>query len=142
MRELSILDLQEEENKIVRKPVLLKVLCILTWIGSGVQLLIAVSYFASTPEVFLQHADLFVNNIMAQVGNALTAIGALMMWKLNRKGFWLYAVAEIAPLVLSVIVMLQWGDFSDQLQAGFFWGTLVVRIAFVAMYARYYRLFR
>lgn len=42
------------------------------------------------------------NWLLAFIGNILSLAGAIMMWKLRRIGFWIYAVAEVIPFLLSV----------------------------------------
>lgn len=141
MNEQAILD-REEKERAAHRPGLLKVLCILTWIGSVAQFTVTLGVLLNDLDPFLHSPSLLVNNVGIQAGNILAVIGAVMMWRMKRNGFWIYILAEIIPLIPGVIIMLQRDEFSDIRAAGVVGGIFLVRIAFIAMYARYYKIFR
>ena len=117
--------LLETENPI-SKPVksqLLKVLCILSFMMCGVSLLQGISsIFQNTPEARREQieqvrtikpdmADAIENEMISMQENPYSKVapyldilyilvsflGVFMMWNLNKKGFYIYSVAEILP---------------------------------------------
>ncbi len=123
------------------RPTFLTVLCVLTFIGSGMGIFNSFSSYSNaemtvgiTNEVMDKAMDdvedqiddedgsAFLSKIMGSVSEGLTVenvknlgiangissiltlIGAILMWSLDRKGFWLYifgtAVAIIAPVMI------------------------------------------
>src|SRR5687767_3572928 len=98
-----------------KKPQLLTVTCILTWIACGLMLITTLSGLVSnTPEkqaeqieqmrqfnpdaaekleAFMAEQDLttqLMNSLISLVGIGLSAFGAWMMWQLKKKGFFVY----------------------------------------------------
>ena len=109
-----------EEKK---RPDFLKVLCILTFIGAGFGIIggIMTMFFSNVavleslqkimedagqdssafdPENF-SHA--MSKGLMVIVLNILALVGAVMMFNLNKLGFYLYAIAQISMLFVGVI---------------------------------------
>ncbi len=96
---------QEQENK---RPTFLTVLCILTFIGSGLgtltYLLMTVgmgslmSYLGSFGGGALGGGTAFfgVGTVLA----AASLYGAIMMWKLKKMGFYIYAAANVISIIL------------------------------------------
>lgn len=107
-------------------PVLLKVLCVLTFIGSGL------TFFSNTVvyvlykqfvEFFSQHTDLTwmgtkmdfsffldINPIyflLIGLFSAMSFTGAVYMWKLKKVGFHLYAIAQIILLIIPKLFIPQ-----------------------------------
>jgi hypothetical protein len=106
-----------EENK--GRPELLTVLCILTFIGSGISMLangILFLVFDQVREIFSQEEGYsFLGSeidfsFLANISNwfflsmglaqALSFTGAYEMFKLKKRGFHLYAIAQITLLIL------------------------------------------
>jgi len=102
------------ENEVVKRPGLLTVLCILTFIGSGlgmlVYLLLAVAagtlgaMLSGIPGLGSMIAGggiaLFASGLILSLGSFF---GALKMWKLKKLGFYIYVVAQVLMLILPVI---------------------------------------
>jgi hypothetical protein len=98
-----------------KRPVLLTVLCILTFIGSGMNIFsgLIISLFHDTfltiaeelsenldlpgIEVILQAPPVFFLSSALLYAGSLT--GAVMMWNLRRNGFHVYAISQILHLI-------------------------------------------
>ncbi|NQT78279.1 MAG: hypothetical protein HQ565_11225 [Bacteroidetes bacterium] len=111
-----------EQNNIhpesqAKRPQLLTILCIFTFIGSGMGVLgffmVSVNYeatmetmrkvYADMPEFsFLLSApkDFFVISFLL---SGFSVVGALLMWKLRKAGFHFYTAAQLIFLVLPMI---------------------------------------
>ena len=112
------------ENELPKRPQFLTVLCILTFIGSGLSFIGALwGYFSiKASEKFLQnitnsedHAHGMISGMqetmMKAVENAVPNMvigllcaliclyGAILMWKLKRNGFFIYTIGEITPAI-------------------------------------------
>ncbi len=112
------------ENELPKRPQFLTVLCILTFIGSGLSFIGALwGYFSiKASEKFLHnitssddHAHGMISGMqetmMKAVENAVPNMvigivcaliclyGAILMWKLKRNGFFIYTVGEITPAI-------------------------------------------
>lgn len=124
-----------------KRPQLLTVLCILTFIGSGMGvfgfLVVSVNFeatieimktvYAGMPEAsFLLDAprEFF---IISFVLSAASLLGAIMMWNLRKAGFHFYTSAQIINLVLPFIY------FGSQVNPLF---NIIFTALFVYLYAR------
>ena len=122
----------EEQNEVQtaqenKRPVFLTVLCILTFVGSGLSLLFAliglvaagaIESFASSIPGMPEMGDVgILQQIIRIVLLGGSLFGAIMMLKLKKLGFYLYAVANIAILIMSFGI----------------WG-LVITAGFIVMY--------
>jgi hypothetical protein len=127
MDDLDIIDNESNYGGTQKLPVFLKVLCILTFVGSGLGILGAligflVSDMSTKSYEMMQTIDnggfdaIGFNiaemikwqkymNIGNLVGSALCLTGALMMWKLKKVGFYLYLPGTIIPLIVTGIGM-------------------------------------
>lgn len=106
----------EETNETTR-PAFLKVLCILTWVGSGIGLisgLLAIIGASASESALRGLGDANLNGAMENMemiqyaGLACTVlciIGSVMMWQLKKAGFFIYVIGEVAPLVLSFVLL-------------------------------------
>ena len=119
---------QEVTNQVkTERPVLLTVLLILTFIGSGLGLLFGlIGLFTAG------NASGFLSGIPGMPSTALTTgmiigsiilaaaslIGAILMWQLKQIGFYLYTLAQIVALIIT-----------------FTWFGLVISAIFVVLYA-------
>jgi 1,4-dihydroxy-2-naphthoate octaprenyltransferase len=162
-------DLQEFETLPPQRPLFLKVLCILTFIGSSYAIITsAVSYFnadtvanvlTSTKEQM--NKDLndkskttdpagngFANKVMdnmsvmsnpenlrkSSLGTIISSvfclIGAILMWRLNRTGFWLYTLGTIIGVIVPFYVF--GNNFLTALSVGF---ASFIGVLFVIFYA-------
>lgn len=143
------------------RPAFLTVLCILTWIGSGLGVLSALWSLATTSMMgdALEMSELQMEEAMEQMeqmdepgmnwmsgfmeeglaalkyalplnlsalaGAILCIMGAVMMWKLKKSGYFMYvAGALLGPLVTAILI-----GFGFSASIGF-----VISIAFIIMY--------
>ena len=133
--------MEQEEKRPAQRPTLLTVLCILTFIGSGISTFsffaVSVMYdlfmqqlavlYANMPEAnFLLEAprDFFV---VSTILSALSVAGALFMWNLRKIGFHIYTAAQLINLV---IPMIYFGGETNPLL------NIMVTALFVYLYAR------
>lgn len=111
--------MQSNENKMAsptantsQRPTLLTILCILTFIATGVVVLATIigflaTVFASLGATFLDRfamdANAFSANLIIAIPTfCLTLIkcyGALQMWQLKKIGFFIYVITELALFV-------------------------------------------
>lgn len=154
---------QFEEEKVMTLPAFLKVLCILTFVGSGMGILGALGGFAmgDMNERLLQDMDTIgggiydqmgfdidamikwskYSNIANLLGSALCLTGALMMWKLKKVGFYLYVPGNIIPVIVSIFAMqyiMPTGPFSAIGTAGTVIGALF-SVTFIILYGVNYK---
>ena len=125
MTDTTTLDSTENEQP-KKRPVFLTVLCILTWIGSGIGLLSGMVSFitgpaddyselANTPdpsgmldgiapyEDFVMWSN--VSNGIGILVAALCIVGAILMFKLNKIGFFLYLAGCIISVAVTAMAM-------------------------------------
>lgn len=129
MEELNIIDAQEQQYtpQPPKRPIFLKVLCILTFVGSGLGILSALMNLLMsdmTRESFemmsaLSDSNPFFDslgfdieamirwqnymNIANLIGSLMCLAGALLMWNLKRVGYFIYIPGGVIPLVVSAI---------------------------------------
>ncbi len=125
----------------MKRPPLLTLLCILTFIGSALCVagfLAASVNYEQTMEVFrLLYADMpeaaFLLNaprdffIISLILSALSLAGALLMWNLRKTGFHVYTSARIINLVVPLIYF--GGETNPVLN-------IMITALFVYLYAR------
>jgi uncharacterized membrane protein len=147
-----------EEQKV--RPVFLTVLCILSFIGSSLGLIGAILGYISarvSAELYQNIGSVqgeepigvmgsFQDSLLKEVENALPnliigvlcsvlcLVGAILMWKLNRKGFFIYSLSELAYPISGFI--LSAGGLFGGIVAAF---NLIVAIVFVVMYGMNYK---
>ena len=114
-----MIELQEKEEK--SRPELLKVLCILTFVGSGLSLVSNSIMFMSI-DIIREYYENGMFDFLAEDMDtgaletllsinasyfifqaflfALTIYGAYSMWNLNKVGFHIYTIAQILLLIL------------------------------------------
>lgn len=126
-----------------QRPVFLKVLCILTFVSAGFSSLIALltPLMAEQLIAFMQNAPNYNEEQMADaiiilragwgyyslmfLLSAASLIGAVFMWKLKKMGFHVYALANLAALLVPTLM------FSFP----FSWFAIMITAGFIAMYA-------
>jgi hypothetical protein len=141
-----MIDLQEKEEH--NRPELLKILCILTFIGSGLSLLsnsimfmtidIIREYYKNGMFDFLaEDMDIGVLEILFSINASyfifqaalfsLTIYGTYLMWNLKKYGFHIYAIAQILLLILPQVFLpsLPFPTFE-----------LIVSLIFITLYAK------
>ncbi len=125
MEEQNNTEVQEsgevQENK---RPVFLTVLCILTFIATGLGLLFGVIGLvaAGAIEAYAQYLPMgtgisIFETIIFIVLVAASLYGAILMWKLQKLGFYIYAGVNIIALIMSFSIF-----------------SLVITAAFIVMY--------
>ncbi len=141
-----MIELQENEEK--RRPELLKVLCILTFVGSGLSL-VSNSIMFMTIDIIREYYEngmfdflaedmdtsvlevLFSTNAMYFIFQAflfaLTIYGAYLMWNLNKAGFHIYTIAQILLLILPQV-------FLPELPFPTF--ELIISLIFITLYSK------
>jgi len=95
-----------------QRPTFLTVLCILTFIGSGLALLFSLIGLvaAGAIESFASYLPVGVGggifkSILLIVLIAGSLYGAIQMWKLKKLGFYIYAAANVILLIMSFGIM-------------------------------------
>lgn len=140
--------LDNGDNQGTTRPELLKILCILTFIGSGLSLISNLVMFMSIDIVreyyqngmfdFLKESmDLDVLEILVNINSmyflfqslvfALAIYGAYIMWNLKKLGFHFYVIAQIILLILPQV-------FLPELPFPIF--ELIISTIFVLLYAK------
>ncbi len=127
----------EETTK--KRPTLVSVLCILSFIGSGLGVLVMLLLVigAGSFMSFLGKIPGFgdamggsgagggiVFLILSLLLNAGTLFGAIMMWKMKKIGFWIYAGSYVLQFIMPMILI--GGRFS-------IFG-LIIMAAFIVLY--------
>jgi len=115
----------EEQNvqSTNQRPTFLTVLCILTFIGSGLGLLfgliglVAAGAIESFAEYLPGVSGGIFKSIISLVLVAASLYGAIQMWKLKKLGFYIYAAANV------ILLIMGFGIFS-----------LIITAAFIVMY--------
>lgn len=102
------------EQKTKQRPVFLTVLCILTFIGSGLGVLFGLlalvasgyidSLASSIPGMSSMLGDNMFTSIMAFLLSGASLYGAIMMWQLKKMGFYIYAGAQVVMLIVGFSV--------------------------------------
>ena len=120
-----------------KRPVLLTILCVLTFIGSGLNLvssfLITIFYSAfqsvagEISKTFnLPSMDMILNAkpaffLISSLIYAFTVLGAFEMWKLRKKGFHLYTVSQILLIMIPMyFFQLSVPSYQDIIFSGIF----------------------
>ena len=137
-----------QENDQPTRPELLKILCILTFIGSGLSLIsntimffsidIIRSYYENGNFDFLAESmDLTALELLINVNSsyflfqalifALSVYGAYLMWNLKKIGFHIYTIAQIVLIILTQV-------FITELPFPFF--ELMISLIFITFYAK------
>ena len=114
------------ENTTTR-PTFLTVLCILTFIGSGLGLignllmLVGASFLSS---ILGDIPDMTALIVIGILGNVACLYGAMQMWKLKKMGFYAYVGGAVIPLVATLILF----------PAGAGVVGIAISVAWIAMY--------
>lgn len=123
------------EQKQVDRPVFLKVLCVLTFIGSGSVLLASILTILFSGvmegiivgmglgmEDYYAGQNLMFSSFITLVLGAASLYGAIRMWRLERFGFWVYAMVQFVTIFLMFSVL-----------------GVLINAAFVLMYYKNYK---
>ena len=112
-----------------KRPQFLTVLCVLTYIGVGVGILLSLlgwwgmnkmSEIMANPEMLDQMPDMdldkmekmmvlmkYANVILISgiTGSIICLVGALQMWQQKKIGFFIYVAGEIGPVIVSAVCL-------------------------------------
>ena len=144
------------------RPAFLTVLCILTFVGAGLFLIVATFGLISningikvSQELAKEFGDQqiareiqsnliysIINQSVSVFGNLICIIGAILMWRLKRAGYYLYLVGQIAPLVSSLLFIGGSGLLDGTFGGFAFIGIMIgafFPITFIIMYTVNYK---
>ncbi len=144
--------IQQADNQVTQKPELLKILCILTFIGSGLSFisntimfltidLIREYYKNGNFDFLSEDMDLSAIEILLSANSmyfmfqailfALSIYGAYLMWNLKKVGFHFYTIAQILLLILPQVFLsgMPFPTFE-----------LLLSLIFVTLYAKHLNL--
>jgi len=134
MAEAPIADATEQKPQEEGRPTFLTVLCILTFIGSGLSALFLLIGLVAAGALTSWLGNIPGMGDMGGLGSGYLVIvlvlalaslyGAIMMWKLKKMGFYLYSGANVIALVVPIIMAS--GKFS-------FFG-LIITALFIILY--------
>ncbi|MCH2235560.1 MAG: hypothetical protein MK078_15015 [Crocinitomicaceae bacterium] len=112
----------------VERPTFLTVLCILTWIGSGLgAILVWTGDGASATPMWYKSAIL--------LANVATGYAAWEMWNLKKQGLMIYTAGEVLALILPwILVYAILPPFLANMMSGLLMITSLFPIAFLVMY--------
>ena len=125
---------------------ILKFLCILTFIWSGLGILYNLTYSLflnyiknimtqiELPEIYNNYRDLMLNLlssgrfffVLGLLANISSVYGAALMLRMQKKGFHFYAIAQIVMLILPLI-FVKGSSFSG--------GEFIITLTFITLYA-------
>lgn len=163
------INLENNFNEAPKRSQFLTVLCVLSFVMCGISFLSGIwSIYQSSPETMQQNieqvrtvnpemADRMEDQIIEMQSNPyskvapylslvytlLSFLGVMMMWNLTKKGFYIYAIAEILPytgFILmgknSLSMMGPPGSGGTMIAMAVMVFMVVVDVIFVALYAR------
>ena len=125
----------EEKSEPKKRPVLLSVLCILTFIGSGLGILFwllaiiglgsLLGFLGKIPGFGVGGGE---STILAPIIFLILAIllllSAIMMWRLKKNGYYLYILVKILGIILPILLI---GSI-------FSIGSLIIPVIFIVLY--------
>jgi len=110
-----------------QRPTFLTVLCILTFIGSGLGLIgnllmmVGASFLSS---ILGDIPDMTALIVIGILGNVACLYGAMQMWKLKKLGFYAYSAGAVIPLAATLILFPDGANVIS----------IAITVAWVAMY--------
>ncbi len=157
-------DYNIEQEEPVKRPEMLTVLCVLSFINAvynGISNFISFAFYDTFQNIFeqIRNGEGMFEDIAEQMGDnwetmaqasslafsigrgyyffemllfVASFIGVLMMWRLQKKGFHIYTVAQILMLIMTSI-------FITNKVGGFPFGSLLWTAFFVFMYYSHYK---
>ncbi|MDH4473637.1 MAG: hypothetical protein QE487_13590 [Fluviicola sp.] len=145
MDELDIID-ELEVNVAPKRSNFLMVLCILTWVGSGLAILVYGYLYLIMGQMFraLQAFGgdrpkelnwVMWNYLISAIAPVFCIVGAVLMWKLKRLGFYIYLLGQLPPILFSFYTWLVIaGKYNSE---SLFFAVLlnIIPIGFIVMYA-------
>jgi hypothetical protein len=104
MNELENLDDVQVGEK--NRPTFLTVLCILTFVGSGIGILIGLFGLVGNTAFSSMNSSANTNmiwTVLSLVASGLCLFGALQMWQLKKMGFTLYILGSIISITATIL---------------------------------------
>lgn len=145
MDELDILD-ELEVSVVPKRSNFLMVLCILTWVGSGLAILVYGYLYLLTGQMFRLVQSLggsrpdelnwlMFQYVIGAIAPIFCIVGAVLMWKLKKIGFYVYLLGQLTPILLSFYTwLIVTGKHNSEMV---FFAVLIniIPIGFIVMYA-------
>jgi hypothetical protein len=136
------------------RPQFLKILCILTFVWSGILIIlyligsmvlfigeetsatIAEKIMETNPMIQIEDSSQFFHEIgivclLSLIANIGSLVGAIMMWNLNRIGLIIYAIAELSTNFFGLSI----NTGTEEKSYGMMIVTIIIDVAFIVMYA-------
>lgn len=147
----DLLDELSATDRLQQRPVFLTVLCVLTFVGSGLYIIYSFYTFSwisglgegMTGDLMETEFGNYLRwykleRYVAIIGAIGCSIGAYFMLKMKRFGFYIYVVSQILPLALGVVTMNSLGG-----AGGFQFITLILSaifpVGFIILYSLNYK---
>ncbi|ASS48805.1 MAG: hypothetical protein A3D31_06315 [Candidatus Fluviicola riflensis] len=145
MEEMDILD-ELEVSVVPKRSNFLMVLCILTWVGSGLSIIVYGYLYLMLGQLYrtLESFDggrpdelnwFMWQYLIGAIAPVFCILGAVLMWKLKRVGFYVYLLGQLTPIILSFYTwLIVTGKYNSETV---FFAVLVniIPIGFIIMYA-------
>lgn len=145
MDELDIID-ELEVNVAPKRSNFLMVLCILTWVGSGIAILGYGYLYLLMGQMYKVFEALggdqpnelnwvMWHYLISAIAPVCCIVGAVLMWKLKRLGFYVYLLGQLPPILFSFYTWMV--VTAKQNSDSLFFAVLVnvIPIGFIVMYA-------
>ena len=126
------------------RPTFLTVLCILTFIGSGLGVLGGILGLAGSSALarFAPTGGLMIWTLLGLASAGLCLYGAIQMWGLKKQGFVLYVAGSGLSILISIINVATVPDlgsspFADSMRSAMWTGLFIgvaINVAFILMY--------
>lgn len=143
----------EMNSQMPQRPEFLKILCILSFIASGLMILIYLigSFCLTLSEEMVSEAwekvvesqpqlenvsateffhELGMVSLYGLIINIFSLAGVVMMWRLEKIGFFIYAIAELAVNFVGMDI-----DMGQEKSYGGLIFSIIIDLAFIIMYA-------
>lgn len=131
----------DDPNKNGERPTFLTVLCILSFIGSGLGILGELMGNI----VKSSHAGGSMLTSLSFISTILCLFGAILMWQLKKIGFTLYVIGSSIYVANTIFLAVLYSTISSSLYTEgplsffYYWGSVIfgilITVAFVIMYA-------
>ena len=126
------------------RPTFLTVLCILTFIGSGLGVLGGIMGLVGSSALarFAPTGGLMIWTLLGLAAASLCLFGAIQMWGLKKQGFMLYVAGVAISILVSLINVFTMPDLGSSalagsMQSAMWTGVFIgvaINVAFVLMY--------
>lgn len=139
------------------RPVFLTVLCILTFVGTGLFLIyhLFTMFTMSALEESFQQLDADFSDLDDTLGNyyrwskikmyvgiaaeLICLAGAILMFMMKKTGFYLYLIGQIAPLIVGFLTFQSLGGEMIEFQLLYFGLSAIFPVGFIILYGLNYK---